>query len=385
MTTSINAFSAPLTLAKSRSLGIQVREASFADYPQICLLEQRYGLESKAFEEWKHFWEGNPACADLPAWPKGWVLEAGGDRVVGFLGNVPRCYQFDGRRLIAAAGHAWVVESTYRNYAVLLLNAYFRQGNADLYLCSSANQHSSGILSVFNSSRAPVGHWDQSIFWITNHEGFSASWCAMKALPSHTILIDIFRRGLMIEDLVRYRLTRAHQDEPEVECHDTFDSRFELFWERLMKEKAHCLLAVRSREALDWHFKYALLRKHAWVITISDTSGLIAYSVFSRQDNSHFGLKRMRLIDFQALQEKHSLLLPMIRYALRRSREQGIHMLECVGSSPRVTRVLGCLHARRRRLPSWSYYYTPANPLLASRLAAPEVWDPTYFDGDSSL
>jgi len=369
----------------SRHLGIHVREASFADYPQICLLEQRYGLETKDFEEWKHFWEGNPACADLAAWPKGWVLEAERGKVVGFLGNVPRSYQFGGRSYIAAAGHAWVVDSRYRNYAILLLNTYFHQGNVDLYLCSSANQNSAGILSLFNSSRVPVGNWDQSIFWITEHNGFLASWLLMKALPTHRMLRDALRGALIVDELFRYRSSEPEGEESEVECHEHFDSRFELFWERLMRDKAQLFLAVRSREVLGWHFKHAFRRRQAWVLTTADASGLTAYSVFCRQDNPRYGLRRVRLVDFQALRGKDSLLLPMLRYALRKSREQEMHMLECVGISPRVRSLVASLHPRHRQLPSWSYYYTPANQLLASRLAAPEVWDPTYFDGDSSL
>src|SRR5579864_172523 len=378
-------FAGTRSLPISRNMGVHVREASFADYPQICLLEQRYGLEIKDFEEWKHFWDGNPACADLPAWPKGWVLEAERGRVVGFLGNVPRSYQFEGQRFVAAAGHAWVVDSSYRNYAVLLLNPYFRQGNVDVYLCSSANQNSSGILSVFNSARVPVGNWDQSIFWVTDCQGFVASWLRMKDPPAPRMVAGVLSGALKLEDLFRYRSSEPSEDESEVECHDNFDSRFDLFWERLMRDKARFFLAVRSREALAWHFQYALLRKQVWIVTVAGNSGLTGYSVFCRQDNPHYGLRRVRLVDFQVLQGKDSLLVPMLRYALSKSRAEGIHMLECVGISSRVRSLVSSLHPRQRQLPSWSYYYTPANQLLASRLSAPEVWDPTYFDGDSSL
>jgi hypothetical protein len=370
----------------SRASGTRVREALFEDYPQICALERRYGLATRDFEEWKHFWEGNPACADLPPWPKGWVLESDSGKVVGFLGNVPRSYQFEGRRFLAAAGHAWVVDSSHRNHAVLLLNAYFRQQNVDLYLCSSANQYSAGILSVFNSSRVPVGSWDRSIFWITDPSAFLASWLRMKALPPHPILRNALGAALRLSDLLRSRFSHPQEgEEHEVECCDSFDSRFEIFWERLVAQKPRLFLAVRNRETLSWHFKYVLRRQHAWVVTVSHSSGLNAYAIFSRQDNARHGLERMRLVDFQALDGHDSLVLPILRHALRKSREQGIHMLECVGTSPRLLPLLTSLHPRHRRLPSWSYYYTPASQMLAARLAAPEAWDPTYFDGDSSL
>ena len=78
------------------------------------------------------------------------------------------------------------------------------------------------------------------------------------------------------------------------------DDRFDSFWEAFRKENAQLLLAVRTREVLEWHFKYARLKDRLWVYTIPGDAGLVAYSIFCRQDNPKFGLKRMRLIDFQA-------------------------------------------------------------------------------------
>jgi hypothetical protein len=34
--------------------------------------------------------------------------------------------------------------------------------------------------------------------------------------------------------------------------------------------------------------------------------------------------------------------------------------------------------------PSWSFFYYTDDPLLEERLADPEVWDPSEYDGDSS-
>jgi hypothetical protein len=366
--------------------GINIREVSFDDYRGITLLESQYGLETKSYEEWTHLWDGNPACKErLTIWPKGWVLETDGKRVVGYLGNVPLSYQFEDQRIIAAAGHAWVVDPGYRNYAMLLLDAYFKQRNVDLYLCTSANRQSSGILSMFNSSRVPVGAWDRSIFWITHHGGFAASWITMKGVPLRRFLSCALSAALLKSDLSAKGAFVAKYHGGEVEFHEVFDERFDLFWETLRRQKSRSLLAVRSREVLQWHFKYSLLKNEVWILTITKGSGLAAYSIFCRQDNPKFGLKRVRMVDFQALNGKTALLLPMLRYALARCREEGIHMLEYIGVGPDVRNIAATLRPYQRKLPSWLYYYTAANQTLASRLKNPEIWNPSCFDGDSSL
>jgi hypothetical protein len=365
--------------------GVNVREVSFDDYPDIRLLKSRYGLESENYEEWAHLWEGNPAYKEVSAiWPKGWVLEAANKRVVGYLGNIPLSYQFKDQRLIAAASHAWVVDSRYRNYSILLLHRCFNQQNVDLYLCTSANRQSSGILSVFNSSRVPVGAWDQSIFWITHYRGFAASWVAMKTAPLVRPLSYSLSRAFLSRNLSTNALAGTYGG-VEVEFHQAFDDRFDAFWETLRRQKSQCLLAVRSREVLQWHFKYALLQNRIWILTISNGPDLAAYSIFGRQDNVKYGLRRIRLIDFQALNGNTTMLLPMLRCALARCRKQGIHMLECIGIGPELKNAAASLRPYQRKLPTWLYYYTAANPTLAPQLANPDNWNPSCFDGDFSL
>ena len=54
-------------------------------------------------------------------------------------------------------------------------------------------------------------------------------------------------------------------------------------------------------------------------------------------------------------------------------------MLEDVGCS-----LPGVRAPHQRTLPSWLFYYK-ASPALVQQLADPAVWQPSLFDGDSSL
>jgi hypothetical protein len=79
------------------------------------------------------------------------------------------------------------------------------------------------------------------------------------------------------------------------------------------------------------------------------------------------------------------LLRPMLAWALRKCRNEGIHMMEAYGFRPDKQSVIDSLAPYRRRLPSWFYFYKTWDKNLGEQLKDPEVWDPSHFDGDSSL
>src|SRR5882724_11488074 len=109
-------------------LAPKVRQSSFDDYPQIASLAARNGLKFKSYGEWQHLWIDNPLYKELQKqWPMGWVLENEDRHIVGYFGNIPLAYELGGSRLVAATGHAWVVDSIYRGYSLLLLAHFFAQ------------------------------------------------------------------------------------------------------------------------------------------------------------------------------------------------------------------------------------------------------------------
>jgi hypothetical protein len=151
------------------------------------------------------------------------------------------------------------------------------------------------------------------------------------------------------------------------------------------KNSAGRLLASRSRDVLEWHFRNALNKNLAWVLSVSNGSDLSAYAIVCRQDNAGFGLKRMRLVDFQALPGQTGLLKLILYRTLQRCQDEGIHILEAVGFSSEKLQVIESMSPHHRELASWRYFYKASNQQLADRLKNAEVWDPSFFDGDSSL
>ena len=346
-------------------------------------------LKPRVTKGWRHLWINNPVYLRFQRdWPIGWVLENEDKQILGYVGNIPLLYEFQAKKIIAASAHGWVVDPDYRSFSIPLMSRYFNQKNVGLYLNTTVNSAGSRAFSVFRSSRVPVGSWDQSDFWITHYRGFASSWLNKKA-PAVRALSGPLSVALNFSDKTakdRFRTFSTYRNGVEVKQCMNFDHQFDDFWEALKRKNSYRLLAVRTREMLERHFRNAMLQGKLWILTVMKGSTLAAYAIFYRQDNARFGLKRVRLVDFQALDEGgHDLFLPMLSYALGSCRTDCIHMLECIGLCPSKRKISGKLAPRQRRLSAWYYYYKAREQGLAESLKDPKVWDPSGFDGDASL
>lgn len=364
----------------------KLREARFEDYAQIASLASRFDLHTESYPAWTHLFSNNPASrASQARVPIGWVLDFDGS-IAGYLGNIALTYHLEGRTYLAATTRAWVVDTPYRSYSPLLLATYFQQRNVDLFLSTTVNSQSEAAYSSFQSSRVPVGAWDRTLFWITHYRGFIASYLRKSASSLAEPLSYPLSAGLYVCDQIKQSHLPTDNDIPVLPA-ISFDDRFQSFWEQLRAQKSKVLIADRSQEALDWHFKFALQQNRAWIYTVEGKSGLIAYAVFLRYDFPQVGLTRMRLADFQCIAPENSanILTAMLATATDRCRKESIHMFELVGVTSALEKKLesACPHARP--LGSWLSYYKVNNASLANVIQSPAVWEPSLFDGDSSL
>jgi len=294
---------------KNPGRGAKLREASCRDYGQIAALESRFGLGIGSFERWHHIWLSNPAYRDLPQRSTiGWVIEDENGQIVASIGNIPLSYELAGRRVLAVSGRSWVADLPYRSKALSLLDRVINQPNVDLYLNNTVNSNSANAVSVFDCPRVPVGLWDDSAFWITNYQGFVERLLARKTHGLAKPLSYPFSAAVFLKDRLTTKGLRA--GDVEVKSVMGFDDRFDDFWTELKSTSPQMLLAVRTREVLEWHFKYALLDNQLWVAAVMDNTRLAAYAIFFREDNSTFGLRRMRLADFQSRDGSTALLGP---------------------------------------------------------------------------
>jgi hypothetical protein len=368
----------------SRSL--KIREAVFEDYHQIAELQIRNGLLARPYEDWRAIWIGNPVYRQRGGqWPIGWVLETEDGRIMGSIGNIPLTYYFRGRELRAATSCSWVVDAAYRSCSMPLMSYLMRQKDIDLFICTTVSSASeSSYRSAFQFSRVPVGTWDKSAFWITNYRGFSENALTMKWFRLPKAMSYPVSAALFCWDRVRDLELRTNSAISEIEPCSRFDDRFDAFWEELKRQKQH-LLAVRTRETLTWHFRYSLMRQNLWILAISKGSRLIAYAIFDRLDNPALGLKRVRLVDFQALNGYERELGSALSWVLRKCREEGVHVLENAGCWIGRHCLPEIPGPYQRSLSCWMYYYRAMDQNLSETLLSPSAWAPSSFDGDASL
>jgi hypothetical protein len=361
-----------------------LRELGFDDYGELRRLHQRNGLPIRPEAEWRAAWIGNPAYeARRERWKIGWGLTDAGGALVGAIGNLPVEYRLGGEPLLAGAAFAWVVDAAYRGHALRLLAELMRQ-DVDFVVSTTVTAQSEGAMRAFGWQRVPAGRWDRSELWVTNCAGFAraavsrraGAWARWMAYPVAAALRCVEALG-----------GRRGGAEPGcgLEIGRTFDERWDGFWERLQKEKRGVLLAVRTRETLQWHFRRSLAQGGLRVVASAGRTGLEAYAVFDRQDQPACGLRRLRLADWQALAGAESKLDAVWAWMLRRSKEEGIDVVEVSGGW--LSALAGGHLAPRftRRMPAWSYYYCATRPPMRAVMANAASWAPSSYDGDASI
>src|SRR4029077_6899367 len=308
----------------------RLREARFEDYFQMAALTTKFHLQTESYPGWMHLWTNNPAYREIrDQFPIGWVLENGDGAISGYLGNIPLHYEFEGQKLLAATTRAWVVDTAYRTYSPLLLGTYFEQRKVDLFLNTTINALAAPAYAIFDGIPVPVGAWDRTRFWITSPRGFTESLLRKRGWTMAEPLSYPLSAGILLGDQIRRRRFEQYSNDVTVGSSAGFDDRFDVFWADLRRKKRDVLLAVRSREVLQWHFEFALLQNAAWIYVVEGKSGLLAYAVFLRQDNPEVGLTRVRRADFQCLEQENAprLHTAMLQVALDRCRQESIHML----------------------------------------------------------
>jgi hypothetical protein len=312
------------------------------------------------------------------------VLEAENGEIVGSIGNLPSVYQLRGREVRVASPCGWAVDAQYRSYSLVILGRFLKQKEVDLFIFSTVGPRAEPVAKALQLCRVPVGQWDKSMFWVTNYRRFSETVLSMKSVPFGAVMSYPASAALFCWDKLQDIRMRVGSCTAEIELCTDFDRRFDEFWEELRHHNDNVLLATRTQQTLRWHFRNTPQRPATWILGVLEGSRLSAYAIFDRLDSAG-GLKRARLVDFQALRGSEEALGGTLRWMLKRCREDGIHVLEVTGcwlNRPGLPRVVAPYH---HTMPCWVYYYKAREKQLSETLKDPAVWAPSSFDGDASL
>jgi hypothetical protein len=358
----------------------RLRTARFEDYPQIQRLESAHLPETIQAEDWRGLFLDNPLWPRLGnTWPIGWVLEDTAGQIVGSITNIPSLYRFRGGEQICANGRGWIVAPEYRGYALWLMNEYFSQGGADLFINTTVNVNAVPVVSAL-SARVPLGDWQTTAFRVTRYHGFARKVLEFKRVPLAGALATPAAAALWLKDTIFGTALSSGPASVDIATTDSFCSDFEAFWEELVRQNPEKLLAARDRQALCWHFAISMRQKRLRVFAATRGNLLSAYCVVKQHHRSRQGVSSMRLIDYQTVDRDVDLL----QAALRCCAAEDIHLLEHLGYGLPKMRSFDTFAPYRARRPCWPFYYRAADPTLDAELRKPDAWDPSEFDGDTS-
>lgn len=354
-----------------------IRQATFADYGSIAALQKRNGLRIETNERWLHLWTGNPAYQRQPEWPIGWVLETASGEIVGSISSIPDRYHYRGRYLNACILGAWAVDPEHRRHSMMLPDALTKYTHADLLLSTSVSAAAEPGMCMLQFARVPAGEWNWSAFWVTDYWSFSNAALKARSLPFRPALRPFFAFGLWCRDMAH----RREHDDLDVIPRRSFDESFDEFWLELKEARPDVLLADRTSRCLSWRFGH---RGNVRILAGGRNGRLTSYAIFDRQDEPALNLKRVRLVDFQALPGHEEEIGSALAWMLRHCRRERIHMLEVPGwrQSPDWVRITVPHH---RALPSWTHYYRSSAGSDSDPYSDPRAWAPTLYDGDASL
>jgi len=241
------------------------------------------------------------------------------------------------------------------------------------------------VFTKLGWSRVPVGEWDQAAFWVTNYAGALKSYLKRQMPPLVSRLVgSCLYLPLLLTDIISRR-KRDFKIDYQIGWCTGFDERFDRFWTEFLESRSDLFLASRTRNTMDWHFRGALERNDAWILTASKGTRLVGYAILQRKDSPAAGLSRMMLVDFQTLDKDPALSSAMIFRALERCRRERIYVLENQGCWIEKLQPIVNPPSNHRALDSWCYLYKSARLELTQALQTAAAWYPTQYDGDASL
>ncbi len=246
------------------------------DARAVCALNARCGLSPMEPASWRRRWESSPFFDDFRGVPIGWVLDKGDGDLAGALASIHVPYEFGGRRLRGCVGSDWGVEPAARGSSLPLLLAFLTQKAVDLCLVSSAAPATSEILTRLKVSRIPAPGYHDPYMWPLRRRIFAAAALRKRAFPAANLVSWPAGAALAIADFLRGgRLGRPGSAVRQI---DSFDERFDAFWDRL-RQGPKRLRAVRSRAALEWRFREDSDKGRAVIVVREGPGGLSGYAV----------------------------------------------------------------------------------------------------------
>lgn len=363
-----------------------LRVAQFADAPAVKALAVRNGLLGELrTDAWQWLWTDNPSSP--PEWTIGWVLELE-QTIVGYIGNVPRRYRFQGKALLVACARAFVVDAAFRRHALKLMAAFYSQEAADLFLFTGANPMAAPLYEMAQAKRLPQTEFNDALYWAVSAGGLISAALRKRDVPSWAAKLVGGIAGTLIDISLWFtrpkigvnwggRVSEVHASE--------IGPAFDDLWERWSATAGDVCAAERSSEQLRWQFGHPAVARAVTLLGIWQCEQLMGYVILMRWDADAVGLRRLMVVDLVAVGHQRQLIQVLMSAALAHARSTGVHVVQCTGLPNRVRESIRALSPRRRTLTDSAFYYFPNREALAGILSNEAGWYASMLDGDTSL
>lgn len=372
------------------TIAIKIREARFDDFAAVGPLKQRHGLVTVWRESrWSFLWRENPVHQTLTNWPIGWILEAEG-RVVGYLGNVPVRYWYQGQPVLVAIARGFAVDPDVRGHSLKLVAAFFSQKQPDLLLATTANDVTAAVFKMAKAAPVPYPDYDVALLWVVFAGALVAAALKRAGIPGVLARVG----GLLAGPAVWLGLKlRGHgprrgtwAGELAVIQPGDIGPEFDELWQRRQIELAQAVLPERSATALRWHFGHEGARlRHAQVLVARQNAALAGYLVLTREDSPAIGLKRYRVADLFVAGDSRDVIDALLGLAYETARRDGVHVVEWVGFPKRIRERFTSTAPLVRKMASWPFWYRALHAEKLPKLDESEAWYASSYDGDTSL
>ena len=333
---------------------------------------------------WYHIWQNNPFIQTENDRSPGWILlSSKDDSIVGFLGKISLEYEWNGQRLRAATITSVAVAQEYRKHSLRLFARFFAQEDVDLFLNTTANRAVGKILAGFKAKRVPRSDYDRPFTWIVDRMRFSEGFLKSKGVPGVSFLKFVGSAALGVRETFSPRCPTPTVG-AEIQQITCWDERFDELWQ-VQRQRSNTIQAVRSANALNWHYRLLQQEKRLVVFGLESNRHLDGYIILMRRDVPETDLTRLLIADMQLRHECVRSVELLLATTMEWARETGIDLVESVGFNDFKQKVMSRFSPLRRRFPAWPFYYKSKDQDIQEKLELSDTWDPCLFDGDASL
>lgn len=364
---------------------MKIREIQTEDYPQIRELHIKYNLKILDKVEWLNFWAKNPCLQDSNnSFPLGWVLEEN-ERIVGYLGNIPKKYYYQDKKFTVACSHAWVAENKYRLQAFSLLETFFSQKNIDIFIVTTANNISAKILARYNAKKIPLENFQNPMFVILNLEKLISSYLEYKKIKLRKFIAKLLYYLSYIFYYKKLNFWKKTIQFKKVILNEIIDSKFDDFWKSYQLCFQNKLLQNRNSTWLNWHIREKIKNGKAWIMSVIENNKILGYAICLERNNEKIKLKRIEIIDLVALDDNKEVYCSLIKSCILETKKRGYHIFEMIGFKHLKREIFSEFKIIKRELPTFPFYYKTSKVSNENFLENSEMWDPSLIDGDAFL